>query len=141
MSPKDEVARMRRSNKAAMRQQSDTDQAEYAGDAANDDGHHLLEAVADADDIEHPDRRQQPDEMTEEDHEDADVEQVRAPHQLAPPQELARSRLPRVLLAIEAQQTAEQEHGQAQVGIPAEHDVIDGVAHGSLLRRGWSGDR
>ena len=32
-------------------------------------------------------------------------------------------RPPGVLLAVEAQQAAEQEHGQAEVGIPAEHDV------------------
>ena len=34
-------------------------------------------------------------------------------------------------------QAAEQEHGQAEIGIPAEQDVVDGVAHGGLLRRGW----
>ena len=45
-----------------------------------------------------------------EDHQDADVEQVGAPHQLAPAQELAGARLPGVLLAVEAQQAAEQEH-------------------------------
>ena len=109
--------------------------------AADHDRHHLLEAVADADRVEDPDRRQQADEVTEEDHEDADVEQVRAPHQLAPAQELAGPRLPRVLLAVEAQQAAEQEHRQAQVGVPAEDDMIDGVAHGGLLRRGWTACR
>ena len=77
------------------------------------------------------------DEMAKEDHQDADVEQVGAPHQLAPAQQLAGAGLPSVLLAIEAQQAAEQEYRQAQVGIPAKHDVIDGVAHGSLLKRGW----
>ena len=98
-----------------------------------------LKPWRDADGVEHPDRREQADEVAEEDHQDADVEQVRAPHQLAPAQELAGARLPRVLLAVEAQQAAEQEHGQAQVGVPAEHDMIDDVAHGSLLRRGWTG--
>src|SRR5262245_21373621 len=114
-----------------MREQGNPDQAEDAGYAADHDGHQLLEAVGDTDEVEYPDGREQPNEMADEDYEDADVEQVRAPHQLAPTQQLARSRLPRVLLAIEAKETAEQEHGQAEVGVPAKHDVIDGVAHGT----------
>jgi len=81
------------------------------------------------------------DKMPEEDDENADVEQVRAPHQLTPAQQLAGAGPPRVLLAVEAQQAAEEKHRQAQVGIPAEDDMIDGVAHGSLLRRGWTACR
>ena len=60
--------------------------------------------------------------MAEEDDEDADVEQVRAPHQLPAPQQLAGSGPPCVLLAVEPDQAAEQEHRQAEIGIPAEDD-------------------
>ena len=81
--------------------------------------------------------------MAEEDDEDADVEQVRAPHQLPAAQKLARPASPSVLLAVEAHPAADQEHGQAEVGIPAEHDVVEGLAHGDVLttaaRRGAAG--
>ena len=108
-----------------MHQQRDADEAHDAGDAADDDRHPLLEGVRDAERVEHPDRRQQTDEMAEEDDENADMEQVRAPHQLPAAQQLARAAAPRVLLAVEAQPAAEQEHGEAEIGIPAEHDVDD----------------
>ena len=48
-------------------------------------------------------------------------------------QQLARSAAPGVLLAVEAQHAAEQEHGQAEIGIPAENDVIDQIAHDRFL--------
>ena len=105
-----------------MRQERNADQAHQAGDAAGHDRQHLLEAVRYAEHVEHPDRCQQADEMAEEDDENADVEQVGAPHQLPPPQQLAGAGPPRVLLAVEPDQAAEQEHGQAQIGIPAEDD-------------------
>ena len=60
--------------------------------------------------------------MAEEDEENADVEQVGAPCQLPPPQQLAGSGPPRILLAVKPEQAAEQEDGQAQIGIPAEDD-------------------
>ena len=105
-----------------MRQERNADQAHQARDAAGHDRQHLLEAVRYAEHVEHPDRGQQADEMAEEDEENADVEQVGAPHQLPPPQQLAGSGPPRILLAVEPDQAAEQEHGQAQIGIPAEDD-------------------
>ena len=46
---------------------------------------------------------------------------------------LARSAAPGVLLAVEAQHAAEQEHGQAEIGIPAEDDVVDQFAHDRFL--------
>ena len=68
------------------------------------------------------------------------MEQVGAPRQLPAAQQLARSAPPRVLLAVETHPAADQEHGQAQIRIPAEHDVIDQVAHGVFLRSaGWDG--
>ena len=126
MSPNDEVVRMRASNSRRCTSSVMPTKQNDAGDAADDDRHPLLEGVRDAERIEDPDRRQQADEVAEEDDQDADVEQVRAPHQLAPAQQLARAAPPGVLLAVEAQQAAEQEHGQAEIGIPAEHerDVI-----------------
>src|SRR5262249_37640370 len=95
-----------------MREQRYADQADHASNAADDDRHDLFEAVVDANKVEHPNWGEQPDEVADENHEYANVEQVRAPHQLTPPQELARPRLPRVLLALEAQQAAEQKHRQ-----------------------------
>ena len=73
--------------------------------------------------VEHRDRREQADEMAEEDDQNADVEKVRAPDQLAAPQELARSGPPRVLLAVEAQQAADQEDREAEIRVPAEQSA------------------
>ena len=111
-----------RVEQAAMRQQRDADQAHQPATPADDDRQHLLEAVRNAEPVEHPDRRQQADEMAEEDEEDADVEQVGAPHQLPAAQQLARSGPPGVLLAVEAEQAADDEDRQAEIGIPAEDD-------------------
>ena len=73
--------------------------------------------------------------MAEKNDENADVEQVRSPHELAAAQQLARPAPPCILLAVEAQQASDQEHGQAKVRIPAEHDVIERFAHGDVLKR------
>jgi hypothetical protein len=54
----------------------------------------LLQAVGDAQRIEQPDRREKPDQMAEEQHDDADVEQDRAPDQLFAAQHLARGGAP-----------------------------------------------
>ena len=75
--------------------------------------------------VEHPDRRQKPYKMADKDDKNAYMEQVGAPHQLPPPQQLARSGPPGVLLAIEPEQAAEQKHRQTEVGIPAVHNRID----------------
>ena len=48
-------------------------------------------------------------------------------------QQLARSAAPGVLLAVEAQHAAEQEHGQAEIGIPAVDDVVDQFVHDRFL--------
>ena len=71
-----------------MHQERRPDEAGDAGNAANHDRHHLLEAMRDAEEIEHGDGRQQAHEMAEEDDENADMEEVRAPHQLLAAQEL-----------------------------------------------------
>ena len=133
MSPNEEVTRMRASNRRRWISSVRPMKANMPATPPMTIAMHLLEAVRDAEHLEHPDRRQQADEMAEEDDQHADVEQVRAPHQLPPPQQLAGAAPPGVLLAVEAQQAAEQEHGQAEIGIPAEHDMVDEVAHGGLL--------
>ena len=117
----------------AMHQQRNADETHDAGNAADADRHPLLEGVRNAERLEDPDRRQQAAEMAEEDDQDADMEQIGAPGQLPAAQQLARSAAPGVLLAVEAQHAAEQEHGQAEIGIPAEDDVIDQIAHDRFL--------
>ena len=69
-------------------QQAQPDETEDAGNAADDDGEHLLETVAYAEKVEHGDRREQADEVSEKDDENADVKQVGAPGELPVPQEL-----------------------------------------------------
>src|SRR5690606_6652542 len=68
-------------------------------------------------------------------HQHAHVEQVRPQHHLPAPQELAGLRTPAVLAGVETQDAAHHQHGHGQVGIPAECELIDEVAHGlgSLL--------
>ena len=83
-----------------------------------------------------------PTKWPEEDHQNANMEQVRAPHQLTLVAAAGWSPSSRcLLLAIERNRLAEQQHGEAQVGIPAEHDMIDGVAHGVLSGPGSIGWR
>ena len=65
------------------------DDSHDPGNAAGDHRQKLFRAVTDAEGVEHPDRRQQSAEMSEEDHQDTDMEQHGAGHELAPPQELA----------------------------------------------------
>ncbi len=63
------------------------------------------------------------------------MEQVAAPAQRAGAQHLRRVALPRVLVAVEADQAAEQEHRQADVRIDAEHKAVQRVH----ARAPWSG--
>ena len=74
--------------------------------------------------------------MADEDDEDTDMKQVRSPHQLAAAQQLTRSRSPRVLLAIEANEAAEKAHGGAEVRVPAKHDRIERL-HVSAFLMTW----
>src|SRR5262249_582298 len=89
--------------------------------------------VGDTERVEHLDRRQQADEMAEKNDEDADVKQIGTPHQLTAAQQLTRSAPPGVLLSVEANDASEQEYRQEQVGVPAEHELIERRAHGVLL--------
>ena len=105
-----------------------------AGDAAGDDGQHLLLRRAD-EGLVHPVRRQQAEQVAEEQEQDADVEQVAAPAQLAGAQQLRRIALPGVLVAVEARQAAHQEDGQADVRVDVEEEVVQ-VVHEGVHARG-----
>jgi hypothetical protein len=63
--------------------------------------------------------------MTEEDDQHADMEKVGAPQQLLAAQQLARPGAPRILLAVEAQQAADEKRRKAEIRIPAVDDVDD----------------
>src|SRR5690606_15721303 len=99
------------------------------GDAADDERGELLEAMADAERVDHRHRRQQADEMAGEQDEDAHVEQVRSDHHLPAAQELARLRAPAILARVEAQDAADDEDGDGEIGIPAERELIDEFVH------------
>ncbi|MNL74266.1 hypothetical protein D3C87_1998780 [compost metagenome] len=62
--------------------------------------------------------------MAEEQEQDADVEQVTTPAQLALAEQLGRIAFPGVLVAVESGEAAHEEHGQADVGIDAEEEVV-----------------
>ena len=68
--------------------------------------------------------------MPHDEEEDAEVKEIGAPEQLALAQELAGAGLPRVLLAVEPENAAEDEGRQTDVGIPDEQDVKDGARIG-----------
>src|SRR6478672_2029272 len=88
MSPTLEVLRIRASNSRRC-EQCDADPACDSGEAARGHRQELLERVADAESVEHGDRGQQPDQVTGEDDERTDVEEVRPPLQLPAAQQLA----------------------------------------------------
>ena len=120
---------------AAVDQHRQADEAEHAGNAARPDRHALLGRRA----HEGPYtavRRQQADQVAEEQEQDADVEQVAAPAQQAGAQQLRRVALPGVLVAVEADQAAEQEHRQADVRIDLEQKAVRASAH---ARTPWLG--
>ena len=114
MSPKEEVARMRASNSRRCVSSAMPIEAEDAGDAADPDRHQLLEAVADAERVEHPDRRQQADEVADEDARGCRRGTGSSPTSAGAGAAAGWSRSSRCTARVEAQQAAEQEHGQAR---------------------------
>ena len=102
-------------------------------DAADHDRHQLLGFRAEPERVIDLGRRQQAEEVAEEQAEDADVEQDAAPEQLLAPQQLARLAAPGVLAAIEARPAAEEEGHHAQVRIEAEQELVE-VGHLVPLR-------
>src|SRR5690625_2656326 len=70
--------------------------------------------------------------MPDEEHDHPEMEEVRAKHHLAAPQELRRLGAPGVLSLVEAQDAADDQHRDRQVGIPAEEQIVDELVHLSL---------
>jgi hypothetical protein len=62
--------------------------------------------------------------MAGEEHQDPDVEEVAAEAQLLALQELRGVGLPGVLLAIEADEAAEEKHAERDVGVDAEEELL-----------------
>ena len=128
----------------SMVRQRQADEAEQTGDAAGHHGDQLLGAGADEVLIDEV-RRQHAEEVPEEQEEHADVEQVAAQPQLAAAQQLRGVALPRVLVAVETQQAADEEHREADVGVVAEQQVVEPGCHGCTpsvaedLRTRWMG--
>ena len=123
-----------------MQQQRQADEADGTGDAAGDDGHALLLLDGHEQRVDGL-RRQQADRVAQQQKQDAEMKQIGAPEQLPFAQELAGAGFPGVLLAVEPQNAAEDEGRQADVGIPDEQDVKDGVAHWPAPQTRVAGDR
>ena len=121
------VARMRGSDRRRCSSSVTPTKPKQAEEAAGDHGQQLLGAGAQEGLVDEV-RRQHADEVAEEQEQHADVEQVAAPAQLAGFEQLRGIALPGVLVAVEADQAAEQEDREADVGIDAEDEVVD-VAH------------
>jgi hypothetical protein len=115
-----------RVEQAAVQQHGQPDEAQATGHTA---GHHrdqLLLRGRD-EDLVQPVRRELAEQVAEEQEQDAAVEQVAAPAQLRLAQQLRAVALPGVLVAVEAGQAAHEEHGEADVRIDVEDEVVEGV--------------
>ena len=120
---------------AAVQQQRQADEADEARDAARGHGHQLLLFGGD-EGLVHEVRREQAHRVATEQEQDADMEQVAAPAQLALAQQLRRIAFPGVLVAVEARQAAHQEHRQADVRVDVEEEVVQRV-HACAPWEGW----
>jgi hypothetical protein len=79
-----------------------------------------LAPAAHAQGVKHRRRRQQADEVADEQQQDADVEQIAGQPHVLVVEHLAGMRLPGELVALEPRQAAQQEHRAGQIGINAE---------------------
>jgi hypothetical protein len=111
-----------------VQQQHETHQADEPGNAAGDHGQKLLGGRRQPDGVPQLERGQEADQVPEEDAEDADVKQVGPEAQLTVAQKLRRIALPRVLVAVEADETPHEEHREGDVGIDAEQERMN-VGH------------
>src|SRR5262249_13504462 len=102
------------------------DDGDEAGDAANHHGKQLMSDGVERP-VDRPMRLEQADEMAEDHDDDAIVEKVRSKAQLPLAQQLGGIALPSIRLAIEADQAADQQHREAEIGIDAEEKCIDVV--------------
>ncbi len=103
----------------AMQKQRRADQCRRSGDASYDHCRQLLEHMRHAHGLDHPERGQKADEMPDEQHQHAKVEQVGPDHHLPPPQELAGLRSPTVLVGVKAQDAPNDQDGNRQIRVPA----------------------
>ncbi|CAM2150517.1 hypothetical protein PT2222_230151 [Paraburkholderia tropica] len=109
-------------------QQREPDDGERARDAARDHREQLVHRRGD-ERRDEPVRREKAREMTGHHDENAPVKQVAAKPQRAASQELRRVAFPRVLLAVEAHQRAEQQDREADVRVDAEQELMEILAH------------
>lgn len=109
----------------AVQQQCSTDQSDHTGNAAHDDRDQLLETMTDAQPVEYLDRGEQAEQIPEEDHQNAQIEQDQTPDQLLAPQQLARARPPDIGLAVVADDAAQGENRQRD----AEDERVEEVRH------------
>src|SRR5215469_7875441 len=126
--------------KPAVQQHYQPHEAHHARNTADRHGQKLLGGMGDAKRLENKDGRQQPACMAQEDHQDADMKQIAAPDQLAAAQKLAGLAAPAILLAVEADDAADQADRDADVRIDPEQEAVDCVRHASaplpvILRR------
>src|SRR5690606_28484034 len=89
--------------------------------------------------VEDGDRRQEADQVAEEDGEHPDMEQHRADDELPAPQKLARAGPPRIGLAVVAHDGAEREHGERDIGIDAEDERVEIGIHGGTFLQAAGG--
>ena len=113
---------------APVQEQRQAGEADQPRHTPGDDRQQLLLRSADERFV-HPVRRELPEQVPEEQEQDAGVEQVAAPPQRPGAQHLRRVALPRVLVAVESGEAAHQEHGQAHVRIDDESEIVEIGTH------------
>jgi hypothetical protein len=103
----------------AMNQDQQADEGDRSHHAACDHRDGLFRAMFDTEPVPHRNRRKQARKVPEEQAQDADMKQDAAEPQIATMEHLRAIRLPRVLLALEAREAAEQEDDRRNVRINA----------------------
>ena len=118
-----------RIEQTAMQKHDKPDQTHDTRGAANDDGRQLLGGRGYSNHLEQEYRGQQTAHMSEQDDENADMEQNTAPDELTAAQQLTRLAAPGILLAIETDEAADQEDRQGNIGVDTEKECVDPLAH------------
>src|SRR5262249_54836397 len=109
-----------------VQQDGETDDGDETRDTANHHGKELMTDRVECP-VDRPMRREKADEMAGDHDDDAIVEKVRSKAELPLAQQLGGITLPGIGLAIETDQTANQQHREAEIGIDAEEKCIDVV--------------
>src|SRR5215813_3548179 len=118
-----------------MDEQRHADEADESEDAAGDHRQQLFAFHRNAERLVDLWRREQAEEMAEEEQQNADVEKHAAPIELLSAQELARLGTPSVLAAVEPRPAAQEKHDHAEIGIEAEQELVDEAGHGCTCLR------